>query len=65
MTKLANDELIEDFKKVYPDTKYMINLIPETAVTSRDYNSYKEMLEHYGNDIMSKFNFKFLNLFFL
>lgn len=55
MTKLANDELIEDFKKVYPDTKYMINLIPETAVTSRDYNSYKEMLEHYGNDIMSKF----------
>lgn len=55
MTKLANDELIEDFKKVYPDTKYMINLIPETAIALRDYDSYKEMLEHYGNDIMSKF----------
>ena len=55
MTKLANDELIEDFKKVYPNTKYMINLIPETAIALRDYDSYKEMLEHYGNDIMSKF----------
>lgn len=55
MTKLADPELIADFKKVYPNTKYMINLIPETAITSRDYVDYPEMLEHYGNDIMSKF----------
>lgn len=55
MTKLSDNDLIEDFKKVYPNTKYMINLIPETAVTSRDYDTYPEMLEHYGNDIMSKF----------
>ncbi len=55
MTKLSDSALIEDFKKVYPNTKYMINLIPETAIASRDYNDYPEMLEHYGNDIMSKF----------
>ena len=55
MTKLADPELIADFKKVYPNTKYMINLIPETAITSRDYVDYPEMLEHYGNNIMSKF----------
>ncbi len=55
MTVLSSDALIEDFKKVYPDTKYMINLIPETAITSRDYVDYPEMLKHYGNDIMSKF----------
>ena len=34
----------------------MINLIPETAITSRNYENYTEMLEHYGNDIMSKFD---------
>lgn len=55
MTKLANPELIEDFKKVFPNTKYMVNLIPETAITSRDYVDYPEMLEHYSKDIMSKF----------
>ncbi len=55
MTYLASDTLINDFKKVYPNTKYMVNLIPETAVTSRDYNTYPEMLEHYGEGIMSKF----------
>ena len=55
MTKLSDDALIEDFKKAFPNTKYMINLIPETAITSRNYENYTEMLEHYGNDIMSKF----------
>ncbi len=55
MTYLASDTLINDFKKVYPNTKYMVNLIPETAVTSRDYDTYPEMLEHYGEGIMSKF----------
>ena len=39
MTKLANPELIEDFKKVFPNTKYMINLIPETAIESRKYKN--------------------------
>lgn len=55
MTALSDTALIDDFKKIYPNAKYMINLIPETAITSRNYENYTEMLEHYGNDIMSKF----------
>ncbi len=55
MTYLTSDTLINDFKKVYPGVKYMVNLIPETAITSRDYDTYPEMLEHYGEGIMSKF----------
>ena len=33
----------------------MINLIPATAVTSRDFVNYDEMLKIYGETIMSKF----------
>ncbi len=55
MLELSSDTLINDFKKVYPDTKYMINLIPETAVTSREFENYTEMLQIYGENIMSKF----------
>lgn len=56
MEYLTNDTLIKDFQKVYPNTKYMVNLIPETAITSRNYENYTEMLEHYGEGIMSKFD---------
>lgn len=55
MAKLANDELITDYKNIYGDRKYMINLIPATAVTSRDFVDYDEMLKIYGETIMSKF----------
>ena len=55
MTYLSNDTLINDFKKVYGNRKYIINLIPETAVQSRDYENYTEMLEHFGEEILSKF----------
>lgn len=55
MAKLASKDLVEDFKKVYPNVKYMINLIPETAIASRHYESYTEMLTDYGENIMSQF----------
>jgi len=55
MEQLAKDELIDDFKKVFPKAKYMINLIPATAVTSRDFADYDEMMKIYGETIMSKF----------
>ena len=38
----------------------MINLIPETAITSRDYVDYPEMLEHYSKDIMEKFEIPYI-----
>ena len=62
MEKLARDELIEDFKKIYPDAKYIINLIPETAVTSRDFVDYEEMLKIYGETIMSKFDNPYISV---
>lgn len=62
MTSLADNALIEDFKKVYPNTKYMVNLIPETAIASRDYDNYTEMLNHYGEDIMSKFENPYISV---
>ena len=55
MAKLANDDLINDYVSVYGDRKYMVNLIPATAVTSRDFVDYDEMLQIYGETIMSKF----------
>ncbi len=55
MAKLADDGLIADYQKIFGDRKYMINLIPATAVTSRDFADYDEMLKIYGETIMSKF----------
>ncbi len=62
MTKLSDSALIEDFKKTYPNTKYMINLIPETAITSRGYETYTEMLDHLGKDILSKFENPYISV---
>lgn len=62
MLRLSSDTLIEDFKKVYPDTKYIINLIPATAVTSRDFVNYDEMLEVFGENILSKFETPYISV---
>ncbi len=62
MLELADDILINDFKQVYSDKKYMINLIPSTAVTSRDFADYDEMLEIYGKNIMSKFENPYISV---
>ena len=62
MIQLADDTLINDFKKIYPDKKYMINLIPVTAVTSRDFTDYDEMLKLYGESIMSKFDNPYISV---
>ncbi len=62
MTALSGDDLIKDFQKVYPNTKYMINLIPETAITSRGYDNYQEMLTQLGEDILSKFENPYISV---
>ena len=59
---LADDSLINDFKKVYADKKYMINLIPATAVTSRGFADYEELLDFYGKNIMSKFDKPYISV---
>ena len=51
----SNPTLIEDFKKVYPNAKYIVNLIPYTAYASRGFESYDEMMELYEKTFMEPF----------
>ncbi len=51
----GNSTLIEDFKKVYPNAKFIVNLIPYTAYTSRGFDSYDEMMELYEKTFMDQF----------
>ncbi len=48
--------LIDDFKKVYPNAKYVVNLLPEYALGYQNWNSAEEMYDTYYNGIMSKFD---------
>ena len=51
----GNPVTIEDFKKVYPNAKYIVNLIPYTAIASRGFESYEEMMELYEKTFMDPF----------
>ncbi len=51
----GNPTLIEDFKKVYPNAKFIVNLIPYTAYASRGFDSYDEMMELYEKTFMEPF----------
>ena len=46
--------LIDDFKNVYPNADYIVNLIPYTAYADRGFSSYEEMMEMYENLYMSQ-----------
>lgn len=54
----GNPTLIEDFKKVYPNAKFIVNLIPYTAYTSRGFESYDEMMQLYEKTFMEPFGDK-------
>ncbi len=47
--------LIDDFKKVYPNAQYIVNLLPEYALNYRDWSTAEEMYDTYLNGIMTKF----------
>ncbi len=51
----GNKTLIDDFKKVYPNTKYIVNLIPITAVLSRGFEKYEDMMALYEEKFMEPF----------
>ncbi|MBQ2933971.1 MAG: hypothetical protein IJE02_05125 [Clostridia bacterium] len=54
----SNSTLVEDFKKVYPDADYIVNLIPFTAYASRGFESYDEMMQIYEEKFMEPFGNK-------
>ena len=65
VTELANETLINDFKKVYPDKKFMVNLIPMTAGSfNYGYDTYEELVEDYAEKIMSQFDTPYISLDF-
>ncbi|MBR5473523.1 MAG: hypothetical protein IKU82_06005 [Clostridia bacterium] len=58
----GNKTLVDDFKKVYPNAKFIVNLIPITAVSSRGFNSYEEMMEIYEKTFMEPFENPFVSV---
>ncbi len=52
----GKDALINDFKKVYPNAKYVVNLLPEYALGYQNWGSAQEMYDSYYNGIMKKFD---------
>ena len=58
-------ELIADFKKVYPNAHYMINLIPQTAGSHiYGYETYSDLVSDYAKNIMSQFDTSYISLDF-
>ncbi len=53
---IADKKFIDDFKKVYPNAYYGVNLIPITAnATGWGYTTYEEMLDVYAESFMEPF----------
>ena len=63
MDEISAKDLLDDFKKVYPDKKYMVNLIPITAnSTGWGYPTYQHLLDDYSEHIMSQFENPYISL---
>ena len=63
--RYAKESLIEDFKKVYPNADYIVNLIPVTAGSHNyGYDTYEELVDDYAQKIMSKFDKAYISLDF-
>ncbi len=64
MAYYASDTLINDFKKVYPNAKYIVNLLPYAITTNgfAGFDSYNAMLETFGETIMSKFETPYISV---
>ncbi|MDO4607791.1 MAG: hypothetical protein Q4B40_01190 [Clostridia bacterium] len=54
--RFSDKAFIDDFKKTYPNAKYIVNLIPEYASASAyDFDTYEDMWDIYNKEILSKF----------
>ncbi|MDO4608981.1 MAG: hypothetical protein Q4B40_07325 [Clostridia bacterium] len=56
IAQYGKQSLINDFKKVYPNAKYVVNLLPEYALDYREWDTAEQMYNSYYNGIMSKFD---------
>ncbi len=62
MAGISDTALIEDFKKIYPNAKYIVNLLPFYQTAGGYFDSYDEMLEMHGEGIMSKFENPYISV---
>lgn len=58
----GNSTLIEDFKKVYPNADYMVNLIPIYGARSYGFESFDDMLDVYDEVFMSHFDTPYISI---
>lgn len=62
MNEMANKTLVDDFKKVYPNASYIINLSDITWPDGRGYDTYDDLLNHYSTAIMSQFDTPYISV---
>ncbi len=63
LAEYSSQTLINDFKSVYPNADYIINMIPITANAQNwGYTSYQDMLDAYGESVMSQFDNPYISL---
>ena len=58
----GNKTLVEDFKKVYPNAEFIVNLIPYTALSSRGFESYEQMMQICEETFMEPFENPFVSV---
>ncbi len=58
----GNKTLVEDFKKVYPNAEFIVNLIPYTALSSRGFESYEQMMQICEETFMEPFEHPFISV---
>ena len=60
---ISNQALIDDFEKVYPNAKYMVNIVSVTAGGKHyGYNDYQELFDDYINSVATKLKTPYISL---
>ena len=63
MILYSNKTLMDDFKKVYPNASYIVNIIPITAGASAyGYVTYQNLVDDYAEKIMSQFENSYISV---
>ncbi len=63
MDKYCEMRLIDDFKKVYPNTHYIVNLTPNYASASYyGFGTYDELLSYYAENFMAHFEKPYISV---
>ena len=65
MPPISDQALIDDFEKVYPNAKYMVNIVAVTAGGKHyGYEDYQELYDDYINSIVTKLKNPYISLDF-